>query len=139
MIVVDANVLIAHFSAGDEHRQAADTFLRRSVGDELRIHPFTLAEVLVRVGYTGPAERRRTEVHELGVRVWTPDEAEPVRLAKLRAQLSARLPDCCILSAALVLGASIATFDRQLARIATELEIPLALDDEQIGATPTSA
>ena len=48
----------------------------------------------------------------------TPDE--PSRIARIRATTSLRMPDACVLAAALHHRASLATFDAHLARVAKD-------------------
>ena len=47
----------------------------------------------------------------------------PQRLAALRAETRRRLPDCCVLLAAISTKAEVATFDERLALAATQLGI----------------
>ena len=51
---------------------------------------------------------------------------QPLTLAKLRAGTSLRLPDCCVLAAAMETGAALATFDATLAKVAAEHGITVA-------------
>lgn len=47
--------------------------------------------------------------------------SEPLRLARLRVNSRLKLPDCCVLSAAIATRSRIATFDGRLASAAREL------------------
>ena len=47
-------------------------------------------------------------------------EEQPIAFARLRATTKLKLPDCCVLAAALETGATLATVDATLARVATE-------------------
>lgn len=125
MIVVDASVLIAHFSAADAHHEHADALLESSVGERLVIHSLTLTEMLVGAARTGAIEGRLNDILSLGVERWASDSDEPIRLATLRAQNGLKLPACCVLSAAIATSSSIATFDAQLRKAAQALGITL--------------
>jgi predicted nucleic acid-binding protein len=47
-------------------------------------------------------------------------DQQPLTLAKLRAHTPLKLPDCCVLAAAMETGAGLATFDATLARVAQD-------------------
>lgn len=120
MIVADASVLIAYLDGADHHHGAAEELLARAVDDDLAVNPLTLAEVLVlpsRDGRLQPvlSALRELEVNELA---FPPDTA--TRLAGLRVETGLRMPDCCVLLAAEVAGASVASFDDRLAQAAAE-------------------
>ena len=51
---------------------------------------------------------------------------QPLTLAKLRASTSLKLPDCCVLAAAIETGATLATFDATLAKAAPEHGVAVA-------------
>ena len=118
MIVLDASVLIAHLAGGDAHADRALDII--DTEEELAIHPLTLAECLV-----GPARVQREDealetIERLGIEQLPFGADQPLALAKLRASTSLKLPDCCVLAAAIEAGARLATFDDKLARIARE-------------------
>lgn len=123
MIVVDASVLIAHFTALDVHHTAAEDLLVRLVDDRLCAHPLTITEMLVGAARNGRALTQREDIRDLGVEQWRPDDEEPLRLAELRATTGLKLPDCCVLSAALSTDRMIATFDQVLSDAAQRLGI----------------
>jgi len=56
-----------------------------------------------------------------------PDDAQPWRLASLRASTGLGLPDCCVLDTARQISSAVATFDARLVRRARELGVDLAL------------
>lgn len=122
MIVLDASVLIAHFGAGDPH--AADALEILDTEEELAIHPLTLAEVLVRPAGQGRAAAVREQIALLGVDVLDFSADHALLLAELRASTGLRMPDCCVLLAAMTTSSSVATFDRRLADVAAQLGIP---------------
>ena len=118
MIVLDASVLIAHFAVRDAHSARALEIL--DTEEELSIHPLTLAEVLTRPAREGREGHYRQHIATMGVEQLPLPDAQPVALARLRATTKLKLPDCCVLAAALETGATLATFDSTLARVAIE-------------------
>ena len=123
MIVVDASVVIALLSPRDAHHDKAAQFVVSH--SEFRLHPVTMAEVLI-----GPARQSKQEetldhLRALGFSVDTPDSRDPVRAAMLRAETGLKLPDCYVLGAALSLGRPLATFDRRLADSAQRRQVEL--------------
>ena len=121
MIVIDACVLIAHLEMGDAHAAQALEIL--DTEDELAIHPMTLAECAV-----GPARLKQLTIFRqacdrLGLVVWQPDIDHPYRIAHLRATTPLTLPDCCVLDAARAQSATLATFDKTLAKVAQALGV----------------
>lgn len=121
MIVLDANVLIAHLSLADAHHHRADTLLRTLAVDEFAVSPLTKAEILVGPARSGLVAHTEATLRELGVRVIWLGSSAPARLATLRATTALKLPDCCVLLAAEQEGAAIATFDQRLATVARDL------------------
>lgn len=119
MIALDACVLIAHFSTRDPHAERALNIL--DTEEELVIHPLNLGEVLVGPARSSRAQRVMSAVESLGVMEIDMEAGQPLELAQLRARFGLRLPDCCVLAAALTTRASVATFDKKLARAAREL------------------
>lgn len=116
MIVLDANVLIAHLDRRDAHHDLATERLLGAADDEFGASPITLAEVLVaplRAGRLGDAQAalRALKVAELAL----PADA-PERLAALRVETALKLPDCCVLLAAEEAQGAVLTLDEQLAR-----------------------
>ena len=118
MIVLDATVLIAHLAGDDVHADRALAII--DTEEELAIHPLTLAECLV-----GPARLDREDealrtIERLGIGQLSLGPQQLLALAKLRAGTSLRLPDCCVLAAAIEAGARLATFDDRLVRVARD-------------------
>lgn len=66
----------------------------------------------------------------LGVEVLTMGRSDAVELVRLRASTGLRLPDCCVLLGALNEGASVATFDERLQRVAEDLGLSLGSQGE---------
>lgn len=119
MIVLDASVLIAHWDTENSFNQRATSIVLHTT-DRLAMHPITVAEATVapiRAGRELVAESavRRLRIHVIDIPAdfW-------IELARLRASTTLRMPDICVLWAAQKLAATLATFDRRLARTATE-------------------
>ena len=124
MIVLDASVLIAHFAIHDAHSARALELLDPE--EELSIHPITLAEVLTRPARDGRADLYRERIATMGIEQLPAPAEQPLTLAKLRASTSLKLPDCCVLAAAIETGATLATFDATLAKAAPEHGVAVA-------------
>lgn len=115
MIVLDASVLIAHLDATDAHHERATQLLIDAGETTFGASPLTLAEVLVGPAGVGKLGVAESALRELGVAtIPLPDDA-PARLATMRATTGLRLPDCCVLLAAEIANADVATFDDRLA------------------------
>lgn len=119
MITLDASVLIAHLNPVDFHHHAATRILVSAPADSLLVHSLTLAEVLVGGVRTGRGVEMRDDLFAAGIRLARQEQDEPLRLAALRATTGLKLPDCCVLHAAITNAASVATFDQALARVAS--------------------
>jgi toxin FitB len=128
MIVLDASMVIAHLSARDGHHEAATAFFAARLDDEFIVHTLTLTEILVgpmRVGREAFAEQ---QLADLGVTEWAPPKGGAARLARLRVETGLKLPDCCVLDAAMTARAALATFDDRLARAAVSVGLPVIGD-----------
>lgn len=118
MIVLDANVLIAHFDPADKRHERAGRLLLSATGDSLGASAITLAEVLVGPARVGALDRARNALLQLQIIGVPVDDTASVRLAQIRAETNLKLPDCCVLLAAEQAGATLATFDERLASTA---------------------
>lgn len=114
MIVLDASVLIAHLDANDAHHERASALLLALADEPLRASPITLAEVLVAPARAARLDAAKVGLRTLGVTAVPFRDDAPERLASLRASTGLKLPDCCVLHAAEVACAGLATFDDQL-------------------------
>ncbi len=121
MIALDAGVLIALLDAGDDHHEQAEALFTTHVDEPMTIGPINQAEVLVRAAREGRDQQLVADLAALEVTVTALPEDCGIRLARLRAQTGATMPDCCVLLTALQVGADIATFDTRLATAATDL------------------
>ena len=92
MIALDASVLIAHLSARDAHHRAATAILLDAAPDSMLVHPLTLSEVLVGGARVGRGVAMLEDLQATGIRVTEVDDAQPLRLAELRAESTLKLP-----------------------------------------------
>jgi predicted nucleic acid-binding protein len=121
VIVLDANVLIAHFDQSDVHHDLAAEHLLGAADEQFGASSITLAEVLVAPVRTGRLEDARAALRTLEVdEIPLPPNASE-RLAALRVETALKLPDCCVLLAAETSAGTVLTFDDRLARQATRL------------------
>ena len=125
MIVLDANVLIAHLDTTDIHHDRAGALLEAVADQALRASPITLAEVLAGPARARQLDRATVALGRLGVVIVDLGEGAPVRLALLRAGTNLKLPDCCVLMAAEQVQGAVATFDDRLARAASSRGLTL--------------
>lgn len=122
MMIVDANVLIAHIESTDANNKRAIELLRAAGLKGLAISSVTLGEVLVRPIRSGClnetlAELRKLHLNEVGLGKYA-----AIRLALLRAETNLKMPDCCVLLAAEDGDATgILTLDDRLRASATKL------------------
>lgn len=122
MIVLDADVLIAHLDGDDAQHQQARSLLELQAAQEFGASVLTLAETLVVPAREGRLGRAAGDVARLDIVPIPIDETAPTQLASLRAQTGLKLPDCCVLLAAQNVGAdAVLTFDKRLAGAAREL------------------
>jgi predicted nucleic acid-binding protein len=133
MSVLDASLMIAVLDAGDAHHDAALRLVRGEIQADRRLvcSPITLAEVLVGPTRSGHLERARAALGLMGVDVAALPPDAPERLAQLRVRTLMKMPDCCVLLAALDGGCSdgasggdcVLTFDERLAKAAAQLSV----------------
>ena len=120
LTVLDASILLAHFDRTDKHHRAADAILADA--EELAASTLTLAEVLVGAARADRLEEQLGALAALQIEHVPVDRGAVSRLAELRANTRLRLPDCCVIDAALTTDATaIATRDRGLMRWAQRL------------------
>jgi len=115
VIILDASVMIGYLEPSDDHHARAVQVLLNSETELWGISPITLAEVFVGPARTGQLAKAEAVIADLGVITVGMDEAQaPSLLAELRATTSLRMPDCCVLLAAMPEQAVVATFDARL-------------------------
>ncbi|OZD54372.1 hypothetical protein CH252_08695 [Rhodococcus sp. 06-1477-1B] len=128
VIVLDAGVVIALFRPDDAHHERAKTLIADDPGP-FSMHPLTLAETLVGAARGGQEAAMGEALHSLGIDVVTIGSAEPLLIARLQARHGLKMPDTCVLAAAVHLRAPLATFDARLGAVADELSLRLVLDE----------
>lgn len=126
MIVLDASVLIAHLDGGDLHHADARALLEASGEEPLGASAITLAETLVSPARAGRLAAAEAAIQRLGVAELTLGENAPGRLARLRAEVGLKMPDCCVLLAAHEHAGVIASFDFELLAAAGKLGLKTA-------------
>lgn len=126
MIILDASVLIAHLDDGDKHHEKARAILETSGGENLGASAITLAETFVSPARAGHLEAAESAVRQLGVEEIVIGTDAAGRLATLRAGTRLKMPDCCVLLAALDRQAVLASFDLPLLAAARELGLATA-------------
>lgn len=115
MITLDACFVIAHLSPNDAHHAAATGLMQSASDESFLMHSLNLAEVLVGGVRAGRGEEMLADLEGIGITVAARPADEPLKLARLRASLGLKLPDCCALHVALTTGSALATFDDGLA------------------------
>lgn len=118
MIVLDASVLIAFLNLADQHHDRSIEIMTAEASGGFGIHQFTLAEVLVGGVRVGRANQLLADLRAVGVVPFDPVPDEPLILAELRATTGLKMPDCCVLAAALHRTVPVATFDARLRSVA---------------------
>ena len=125
MIVLDASVLIAHLDERDVHHERASRLLADTGSEPLGASTITLAETLVAPTRAGRLEDVVAALDRLGVAELPLGDGAPARLARLRAEVGRKLPDCCVLLAAQEHGGTVASFDSALVDAATGLDLSI--------------
>ena len=121
MIVLDASVLIAHMDGNDSHHAKARAVFGDNSAMPFGASEISLAEALVVPMRAGKLEAAQWGLDRLRVIPLQLGPDVPSRLARLRAETNHKLPDCCVLLAALEHGGAVASFDSDLVRTAQGL------------------
>ncbi len=125
MIVLDASVLIAHFTATDIHHRQAQEILIATGTRSLFVSCITLAEILVTPVKAGKLAEIAADIEALGIKELPLPPESAKLLAQIRASTALKIPDCCVVLAAQHAGAEIATFDKKLAAAAEDSGISI--------------
>ena len=127
MIVLDASVLIGFIFDQDAHHAAAVALLRDEAGNAFGVSPVTLAEALVAPTRLGRVAAAKRMLLEIGVTEIPLPRDAALQLAELRVESGLKMPDCCILLAAITSNGAVATFDSRLKSVATSRDIRVPL------------
>jgi predicted nucleic acid-binding protein len=119
--VLDASVLIGHLDNNDPHHARAVGLLDATGGQVLGASTITLAETLVTPVRAGRLADAHEALNRLGVRELALGDETSSRLARLRADLGIKLPDCCVLLAAQEHAGAVASFDAGVIKAARKL------------------
>jgi len=126
VIVLDAGVVIAVLSPGDAHHDRARRLLAEHPGPFL-MHSLTVAETLIAAARVGREAELWGALRGLGVDVAQTPSDEPLVLARLRATHALKMPDTCVLAAAVHARAPVATFDARLGAVAESMSLRFAV------------
>ncbi len=85
----------------------------------------TLADVLVGSAKVGKGAEMLADLRSSGIALAPRDDEEALRLAELTVTTGLTLRDCCVLDAAQMNAAQLATFDSALAPAASRLGVAL--------------
>jgi predicted nucleic acid-binding protein len=120
-IVLDASVLIGHLDNNDPHHSRAVSLLEATNGQLLGASTITLAETLVAPARAGRLADAQAALSRLGVRELVLGDEASSRLARLRADLGVKLPDCCVLLVAQEHSGVVASFDTGVIKASRKL------------------
>lgn len=120
-VVLDASVLIGHLDDNDPHHARAVRLLEATDGQVLGASTITLAETLVAPARADRLADAQSALSRLGVRELAFGDEAAFHLARLRADLGVKLPDCCVLLAAQEHSGAVASFDTGVINAARKL------------------
>lgn len=123
-VALDADVVIAFLDPSDDQHTRAVSELRPllAAGDELLVGATVYAETIVRPLQLGTDATVDAFFDDAGVTVVPVDRVVARRAALLRSEhRSLRLPDALSLATALVVDATLLTFDKTLDTIARQI------------------
>lgn len=120
-VVLDASVLIGHLDNNDPHHARAVSLLDATDGQMLGASTITLAETLVAPARAGRLADAQAALSRLGVKELALGDEASSSLARLRAELGVKLPDCCVLLAAQEHAGVVASFDTGVVKAARKL------------------
>lgn len=119
LTVLDANIIVGYLDADDVHHADAREIVTGA--DELAASVLTIGEASVDAVRKGRLQELLAALAAIELRTAELTADAAPTLAQLRAQTTLKMPDVCVLCAAMTLGAdAIGTRDRQLRRVARE-------------------
>ncbi len=117
---MDASALIALASDTDPNHSWALEIFRDTAAFGIQMTALTQAEVLVHPARAGKLEKFLKLIGALGLEITPIEESDSSQIAKIRAATSLKMPDAVVLSQAIKVAGSIATADKQLAKVAKD-------------------
>jgi len=120
LVVLDASALIALASDTDPNHNWALEMFRDTAAFGLQMTALTQAEVLVHPARAGKLEKFLKLIGALGLEITPIEESDSSQIAKIRASTSLKMPDAVVLSQAIKVSGSVATTDKQLAKVAKD-------------------
>jgi predicted nucleic acid-binding protein len=120
LVVLDASALIALASDTDPNHSWALAMFRDTAAFGLQMTALTQAEVLVHPARAGKLEKFLKLIGALGLEITPIEESDSRQIAKIRAETSLKMPDAVVLSQATKVSGSVATTDKQLAKVAKD-------------------
>jgi predicted nucleic acid-binding protein len=120
LVVLDASALIALASDTDPNHSWALEIFRDTAAFGIQMTALTQAEVLVHPARAGKLEKFLKLIGALGLEITPIEESDSSQIAKIRAATSLKMPDAVVLSQAIKVAGSIATADKQLAKVAKD-------------------
>jgi predicted nucleic acid-binding protein len=93
---------------------------RDTAAFSLQMTALTEAEVLVHPARAGKLEKFLKLIGALGLEITPIEESDSSQIAKIRASTSLKMPDAVVVSQAIKVSGSIATTDKQLAKVAKD-------------------
>lgn len=119
LTVIDANIIVGYLDADDAHHADARAILAGA--DELVASVLTVGEASVDAVRGGRLQEMLAALTAIELRTAELSADAAPTLAHLRAQTGLKMPDVCVLHAAMTVGAdAIGTRDRRLRRVAHE-------------------
>ena len=120
LVILDASALIALATDTDPNHNWALEMFRDTAAFGLQMTALTQAEVLVHPARAGKLEKFLKLIGALGLEITPIEESDSSQIAKIRASTSLKMPDAVVLSQAIRVSGSIATTDKQLAKVAKD-------------------
>jgi predicted nucleic acid-binding protein len=120
LVILDASALIALASDTDPNHNWALEMFRDTAAFGLQMTALTQAEVLVHPARAGKLEKFLKLIGALGLEITPIEESDSSQIAKIRASTSLKMPDAVVLSQAIKVSGSVATTDKQLAKVAKD-------------------
>ncbi len=120
LVILDASAVIALASDTDPNHSWALGMFRDTAAFGLQMTALTQAEVLVHPARAGKLEKFLKLIGALGLEITPIEESDSSQIAKIRASTSLKMPDAVVLSQAIKVSGSVATTDKQLAKVAKD-------------------